>query len=462
MSRQARSPALLLLLLAGCATHPAGEEPEAPNILLVFTDDAGWADFGFQGSRDHETPHIDGIAARGIRFTQGYVTASVCSPSRAGLLTGRYQQRYGHEYNLPGKPDPEVSAQMRGLPLTERTMADHLKAAGYRTGLIGKWHLGLEDRFHPLERGFDEFFGLRGGASPYFAGKATKVEDGRDPVPAESLPYLTDAFADRAVDFVRRQDGRPFFLFLSLTAPHGPLHARADHLEAVRSRFDTAARAKNVAMTRSIDEAVGRLVATLRDEGLLENTLLVFTNDNGGAMPYNASLNDPLRGTKGTCLEGGNRVPFVLSWPARLGGGVVEDRPVSTLDLLPTFVAAAGGALPDDLDGVDLLPYLDGERSDRPHETLYWKLNWGAAIRHGDLKLVRTPAGEEWLFDLAVDPGEREDLSDRFPERVEDLRDRLAAWEAELPEPVWVSAPRWRAHSLERYDQRKVEGWKRN
>lgn len=453
------------------ACRPAGDRDEAakeervvaspPNILLIFTDDAGYADFGFQGSKTHATPSIDELAASGILCTQAYVTASVCSPSRAGLLTGRYQQRFGHEYNLPGMKDSAVPPERRGLPLSEKTMADYLRAEGYRTGLIGKWHLGTEAHFHPLERGFDEFFGMLKGSGPYTAGKARGILDGREDVDPKTLPYLTDAFAARAEDFIRRHRDLPFFLYLSLTAPHGPLQARPDHLEALRPNFETAARAKNAAMTRSIDEAVARIRRALEETEQLENTLIVFTNDNGGAMPYNASLNEPLRGTKGTCLEGGNRVPMVISWPAGLASGKRESRPISTLDLLPTFLAAAGAEPPEPLDGVNVLPHLGGATKAPPHSVLFWKLNWGAAIRKGDWKLVRTPAEEYWLFDLAQDPGEVRDLAAENPGLRDELRRELEAWEAELPKPIWKSAPRWRAHSLERYDQEKVDGWRR-
>lgn len=456
-----------LLVVAALGVWSTGQPAPAPaaepNIVLIFTDDAGFADFGFQGSETHRTPHIDSIARAGVRFSQAYVTASVCSPSRAGLLTGRYQQRFGHEYNLPGMDDPAVPSSLRGLPLGEVTIAELLGRAGYVTGLVGKWHLGRHARFHPERRGFDEFFGMIRGGSPYLPGTATAIFDGLQAVDADRLPYLTDAFGDRAADFIERNASHPFFLFLSFNAPHTPLEAPAEALASARSAFDTAERATNATMTASIDANVGKVLDALERHGLRDNTLVIFTNDNGGAMPYNASLNDPLRGTKGTVLEGGNRVPFAMRWPGGLPAGVVYELPISTLDVLPTAIAVASGSLPADreYDGVDLLPYLRGERSTRPHETLYWKLNWGAAVRQGDWKLVRTPADELWLFDLAADPGERNDLAARRPELVVELRALLEAWEATLPAPLWVSESRWRAHSLLRYDQEVVEGYKR-
>ncbi|MFT7679827.1 MAG: arylsulfatase A-like enzyme [Planctomycetota bacterium] len=445
---------------------PSQEMPEGPpNIVLLFADDAGYADFGFQGSGSHATPHIDSIATGGVRFTNAYVSASVCSPSRAGLLTGRYQQRFGHEYNLPGMPDEKVAAEMRGLPVGERTMADELKERGYATGVIGKWHLGKLPQFQPEQRGFDEFFGMLGGSSTYRPGKAKSIVSNYREVDTSTLPYLTDAFGDEAVGFIERHKAEPFFLYLSFNAPHGPLHARPDYLVEAREHFETEERAINAAMTRSLDDNIGKVLAKLEELGLAANTLVVFTNDNGGAMPYNASLNAPLRGTKGTCLEGGNRVPCAMRWPAVLGAGSVYEQPIISLDLLPTFVAATGRWVEDEgaaaLDGVDLLPYLSGKAQGRPHAALFWKLNWGAAVRVGDWKLVRTPAGEHWLFDLSTDIGEHQDLAEQHPDKLRALRQRLETWESELPVPIWQSAPMWRKHSLERYDQERVQGFVR-
>ncbi len=443
----------------GCTT-----DTPRPNLIILFSDDAGYADFGFQGSEFMQTPYLDKLAASGARFTSGYVTASVCSPSRAGLLTGRYQQRFGHELNLPGKPDPAVPDSLRGLPLSERTIADWLADAGYATSLIGKWHLGLEDRFHPQQRGFQEFFGLRAGSGPYFTGLNSRVETGTTPVPADSLDYLTDEFGDRAVDFIARHRDEPFLLFLSFTTPHTPMQARADYLAQDSARFETDVRAKYASMTRSLDENVGKVLETLDLFNLRENTLVFFANDNGGAMPYNGSLNAPLRGAKGTALEGGNRVPYLLSWPGHIPADLVTDDPVSTLDVLPTFLAAAGVDLPTDrsFDGVDLMPHLNGQSASAPHDTLYWKMQWGAAIRAGNWKLVRTPDAQHWLFDLANDLSETTDLSNQEPERAAALRKSLEAWESTHPDPIWLINDAWHARTLERYDQSVVEGYVRN
>ncbi|MCH2111283.1 MAG: sulfatase [Planctomycetes bacterium] len=429
---------------------------DRPNVVILFTDDAGYADFSFQGSDSHHTPRIDSIAENGVRFTQGYVSASVCSPSRAGLLTGRYQQRFGHESNLPGAPDEAVPNALRGLPLSEKTIADYLKEEGYATGLIGKWHLGMEDHFHPTQRGFDEFFGMRKGSSPYLQGKDRPIECNYKEVSEEELPYLTDAFGDEAAEFIHRHHAQPFFLFLSFNAPHTPLHAREDYLEEAKEEFKTKKRAINAAMTRSLDENVGKVLDALDSHDLTENTLVFFLNDNGGAMPYNASSNKPLRGAKGTCLEGGIRVPFVFQWPKEIYPGSVEERPVMSLDILPTVMRSVGAPLPDEasIDGVDLIPFLTGGWAYQvmlPHEYMYWRLNWAAAIRAGDWKYVRTPSDEEWLFDLKGDPGETVDLASTHPKVFADLKSKLAVWEASLAQPIWVTADRWREHSLQRY-----------
>jgi arylsulfatase A-like enzyme len=455
-------PFLLILTIVLTSLSCSSPAPR-PNLIILFSDDAGYADFGFQGSTLIRTPHLDDLAESGIRFSSGYVTASVCSPSRAGMLTGRYQQRFGHELNLPGLRDPNAPDSARGLPLSERTIADLLSEAGYATGLVGKWHLGLEDHFHPTRRGFDEFFGMRKGSGPYFTGRNSTIENGMTLVDPDSLDYLTDEFGDQAVDFIARHRKEPFFLFLSFNAPHTPMQAHPEYLEEDQGRFRTTVRAKYASMTRSLDDNIGKVMATLEAFGLAENTLVFFANDNGGAMPFNGSLNAPLRGAKGTALEGGNRVAFLMSWKDTLPAGTVVDEMVSTLDVLPTFLAAAGVDLPGDrdYDGVNLLPFLTDESAAVPHDTLFWKMQWGAAVRAGDWKLVRTPLQEHWLFNLADDISESNDLSGDQPEILATLRQSLEAWESTHPDPVWVINLAWHARTLERYDQDVVDGYVR-
>jgi len=428
---------------AACSSPPLSEPLAAPgptpasrrpNVVVIVSDDAGFADFSFQGSEQVPTPHLDALAARGVRFTSGYVTAAVCSPSRAGLLTGRYQQRFGHETNIP----PRYS-ESNGLPVEELLLSDLLREQGYRTIALGKWHLGYAPQFHPLSRGFDDYWGFLQGARSYWSIEGTRLNRllrDREPVP-ESFEYMTDALGQEAAAYIEAHRERPFFLYLAFNAVHTPMHADPGVLEELAG-IEPPRRQKLVAMTISLDRAVGRVLDTLREHDLERDTLVVFVNDNGGAT-NNASINAPLRGTKGTPYEGGLRVPFLMSWPGRLPEGVDYDLPVSTLDVLPTALAAAGRSTPAPrpLDGVDLLPFLTGSVEGRPHDLLLWRLKGDRAVRDGDWKLVLRGDGDPMLFDLAADPAESRDLADEQPQRVAELLAELTAWEAELAEPRW-------------------------
>ena len=310
--------ACLIMLL--CCSRSVSAKP--PNILIFLADDLGWADLGFQGSSDIRTPNIDQLAARSIRFTDGHVTASVCSPSRAGLLTGRYQQRFGHEANTP-PPD-------QGMDLNQETMADALKSHGYRTGLVGKWHLGNADRFYPTERGFDSFYGLREGSRSYFfnpdredkPSSTKRIEKNGATVPFDG--YLTDVFGQQAIKFLEDDSEKPFFLYLSFTAPHGPMHATEEDLERFKNITDKKRRTY-AAMIWAMDRAIGKVLSSLDESGQTENTIVWFLSDNGGATG-NGSINLPLAGHKGIKFEGGIRVPFLMSWPERFPAGTVYDR----------------------------------------------------------------------------------------------------------------------------------------
>ncbi|EMI55128.1 sulfatase [Rhodopirellula sallentina] len=432
-----------------------------PNIVLIVADDAGYADFGFHGSKVIRTPHLDQFSEQSMRFEQAYVTAAVCGPSRAGILTGRYQQRFGYEENnVPGYmsdsclPDDEM-----GLPLDQTTVADRLKKLGYRTALIGKWHQGNAERFHPLHRGFDEFYGFRGGARSYFAfgpknrnpRKEDRLERGLNSF-AESDQYLTDAFADETIAFLRRNQASPFFVMLSFNAVHSPMQAEKNDL----AKFPelNGKRRTLAAMTLSMDRACGRVFDALAELGLEENTIVVFTNDNGGPTDSNASNNDPLSGTKANHLEGGIRVPFLMRWPGVASAGSVFKHPISTLDLLPTFVAAAGGEVESltSIDGVDLRPYVTGETQDRPHQTLFWKKEARGAIRDGDWKLLRYPDRPAELYYLPDDISEVNDLAAVHPERVRDMFRKLFEWEVTLKRPLWQLQRKYEAAAMERMD----------
>ena len=343
------TPRLLgaLLGLVAAATHSADAKP---NVVLLFADDAGYGDFGFQGSQNFQTPHLDSLAESGVVLDQFYMSASVCGPSRAGMLSGRYQQRFGfEENNVPGamSPSSKQAGDQMGLPTDLPTMGDHLQRLGYRTAVFGKWHLGIADRYHPTRRGFDEFYGFRGGARSFYpledlskAPPENRLERGFEGY-GEHEGYLTDALAEAACDFIEQNAERPFFAYVAFNAVHAPMQADPNDRDAfpeLEGRRRTAAQ-----MSLSLDRACGRVVDKLEELGLREETLVVFTNDNGGPMDRNGSSNYPLSGVKGTHREGGVRVPCVVSWPGVLPAGERLDAPMSALDLLPTFYTAGGG-----------------------------------------------------------------------------------------------------------------------
>lgn len=418
-----------------------------PNILLIVSDDHGYADVGVNGCPDFATPHLDSIAQNGVRVTNGYVTAPQCAPSRCGLLTGRYQQRFGYEYN-------DDSAGF-GLPLREITLANRLRAAGYVTGAIGKWHLGREEPFHPLNRGFSEFFGFLGGGHHYIprpGGKAAPNQElwrNREEVP--HAKYLTDQLGDEAVAFVGRHARSPWFLYLAFNAPHVPLQASPKYLARVSAVTDPT-RKTYAAMVTALDENVGRVLEKVRSSGQEERTLVFFLSDNGGPLggAWNGSSNAPFSGQKGDTEEGGIRVPFFVQWKGVLPAGKVFDPPVISLDIVPTVLAAAGSAAGADanLDGVNVLPALKGE-APLAGRSLYWRFNFPPgkpalykhAIREGDWKLVknwnRATGGEApaRLINLPADPAERADLRASEPQRFAALQARYDAWNAELKEP---------------------------
>ncbi|MCB9877642.1 MAG: sulfatase-like hydrolase/transferase [Planctomycetes bacterium] len=431
------------LLLTGTlfvAQQPATQQPattsappKRPHVIVIVSDDAGYADFGVQGARDIRTPRIDSIAQGGVRCTQGYVSGSVCSPTRAGLMTGRYQQRFGHEKNIP----PQWSEE-NGLPLDERTFADELLAAGYGTVALGKWHLGYADHFHPRSRGFEHYYGFLQGQRSYFplerVTRLNRLLRDRDVAP-ESFDYMTDELGRAAAKFIAERGDRPLFLYLAFNAVHGPMHATEQDLVGT---VGPQRRRKLIAMTHALDRAVGYVLDALDEQGIADDTLLFFVNDNGGAT-NNASKNAPLRGHKAQVFEGGIRVPFLVRWPAGLPQGAVYEQPVIALDILPTSLAAAGagrgGAKP--LDGVDLLPFLRGEREGAPHDALFWKMGDTWAVRSGDHKLLHQEKGAPMLFDVAADIGEQNDLAAAQPERVAALQARYDAWAAQLMKPRW-------------------------
>ncbi|MBA3316063.1 MAG: sulfatase [Planctomycetaceae bacterium] len=427
-----------------------GAVPARPNVLLIVGDDMGYADVGFHGCKDIPTPHLDALAASGARFTNGYVSGPYCSPTRAGLLTGRYQQRFGHEYN-PGGGDGS-GERAAGLPTERITIADRFQSAGYATGIVGKWHLGGAPKFHPQKRGFDEFFGFLGGANAYLTdgktGKIPNILRGAEPVVEQE--YLTDAIGRESVAFIDRHKGDSWLLYVAFNAVHTPMHADDVRLEKFAAIPDKQ-RQTYAAMMSAMDDAIGAIVGKVHDSGLAESTLVVFISDNGGpTMPtttVNASSNAPLRGSKRQTLEGGIRVPFVVSWKGHIPEGKVDDRPVIQLDILPTALAAAGIATDPGpgLDGVNLVPYLTGDNSEAPHDRLFWRFGEQMAVREGNWKLVRygenttIDPNESWpkLYDLSHDIGEDHDLAAQHPDKVAALESAWQTWNADNVDPLW-------------------------
>lgn len=351
----------LLLLPVVCYAVVA---TAAPNLIVIMADDLGYADVGFNGCKDIPTPNIDSIASHGVRCTNGYVSYSVCGPSRAGFMTGRYQQRFGFERNPQYKPnDPDM-----GLTRKEKTIAELLAPVGYHSGIIGKWHLGAHaPTSHPMKRGFNEFYGHLGGGHKYMpedlvikdSAKARGEAESyrtwilKNHTPVSPRKYLTDEFSDEAVSFVERNKAQPFFLFLSYNAPHTPLQATTKYLDRF-SHIKAAKRETYAAMVSAIDDGVGFLLETLRENKLEEKTIVAFLSDNGGPITKNASLNTPLRGAKGDVWEGGLRVPFALQWKGTLPAGKTYDHPVSSLDFAATMAALSGAKVDKakPLDGV--------------------------------------------------------------------------------------------------------------
>ena len=436
---------LLPALLLAWSTPAHAQAKKPANILIILCDDVGYGEFGFQGNKEIPTPHIDSIAKNGVRFTQGYVSGPYCSPTRAGLLTGRYQTRYGHEFNGQG---PKF-----GLPTTEKTLADLLKGLGYATCAIGKWHLGFEAQFHPTKRGFDEFYGTLANTPFYHpknfidSRKSGDVQEVKDP-----NFYTTNAYAERAVDWLDKQGKGPWFLYMPFNAQHAPLQAPQKYLDRFKHVKDEK-RQLFAAMMSAMDDAVGKVLAKIRDMGQEEDTLIIFFSDNGGPTESTTSKNGVLRGFKATTLEGGVRVPFCMQWKGTIPAGKDYTSPIIQLDLLPTCIAAAQGKVDSSLkiDGVNLLPYLSGAVKERPHETLYWRFGNQWAIRKGDWKLVvsRIDGPEPRLFNLAEDVGEAKDLMAKSPEKAKELKTAYDAWNAQQADPLWPAA------GLQKKDKKK-------
>jgi len=466
---------------------PQGRAPGArpPNVVVIVADDLGWNDVGASSGGLVPTPHIDSIAAGGVRFTNGYAANGTCAPSRAALLSGRYGTRFGFEFTptppgmtgvvshlasrMPGRLRPairhegeEIDFDEMGMPGSEITIAELLQQAGYHTVHIGKWHLGGENGMASHQQGFDESLLMASGLYlPVDDPGVLNARQDFDPIdrflwralqhaasfnggpPFAPAGYLTDYYTDEAVKVIEANADRPFFLYLAHWAPHTPLQATRADYEALAHVADHRTRVY-AAMLRALDRGVGRVLEALRAHGLEENTLVFFTSDNGApnyiGLP---DVNRPFRGWKITLFEGGIRVPYFVKWPARLGAGATYDAPVHGFDVYATAAAAAGVPLPADreIDGVDLVPFLRGEREGVPHEELFWRSGHYRAVRSDGWKLQvsERPPGTTWLFDLARDPGERKNLAEGEPARVAELRRLLDAHDAEQAPSLWPS-----------------------
>ena len=431
---------LMLLVVAGaiCSTSIAFAQP---NVVVIMADDLGYRDASCYGCIDFTTPHIDALAADGVRCTSGYVTHPYCSPSRAGLLSGRYQQRFGHEHN----PPYDEANETIGIDSGTRLLPDVMRAGGYATALVGKWHLGAAKPFRPAQRGFTEFYGFLGGGHHYFQvqpdGKSYDSPMWRDHAPTDDqLTYLTDDLTSEAEAFIRRHADEPFCLLLMYNAPHAPDHVTDEYMQRV-STIEHMGRRRYAALVQGVDAGVGRVRATLDELNLSQDTIVVFLSDNGGRR--GSADNRPLRGNKGWLHEGGIRVPFIVTWPDQLPSGTTYDRPVSAVDLLPTAMAAADMAVPDDVDGRDIVDYLAGERTEDPHETIYWRVcgGKGFALRCGDWKLVHDVSmPQPHLYNLADDLGEDHDLAEQEAGILQELLTLYRAWNASLETPRWIES----------------------
>ncbi len=436
----------ILLNLFSCGT--SNNKP--PNVIVIISDDQGYADVGFHGSNEIFTPNIDRIAKNGVVFSEGYVSYAVCSPSRAGLITGRYQNRFGYSRNILLAPNDSLM----GLPLSEQTLPDVLNNVDYKTKAIGKWHLGAHKSLVPEKRGFDEFFGFLIGGHRYFPddltlndltearrqmdGYITKIYDNGKRI--NTKKYLTEELSDNAVKFIEDNSDNPFFLYLSYNAPHTPLQATTKDLER-NKHIDIEKRQTYAAMVSSMDDGIGLILDKLEQKNIFENTIVFFFSDNGGVEWYNFSDNGPLRGIKGDFFEGGIRVPFTMQWPNKIKPGTIYDKPIIALDIFATVASAAKAEkyIMNEIDGVNLIPYLSGNKSGSPHEYLYWKNPDKDidVIRDDRYKYLRIK-NDEYIFDLKNDISEESNIIDLSKPIYDRLKSQFKLWEKDMIDPVFM------------------------
>lgn len=447
---------LILLILLLCRLNLLSAQNEftslstQPNVIIILADDLGYEDVGFNGCKDIPTPNIDKIASHGVKFTNAYVSYAVCGPSRAGIITGRYQDRFGFGRNPLFAPnDPEM-----GLPLSEETLAEALKKANYKSVAIGKWHLGAHKTLRPLKRGFDDFYGFLSGGHQYFPENWILKDEYdvktqfdayytkllRDNTRVEEDEYLTDALSREAVHYIDKYKNQSFFMYLAYNAPHGPLQATQKYL----NRFDNIKEKKRktyAAMVSAVDDGVGKVLHKLEQLGLSENTIICFLSDNGGPEKKNGSNNGILRGGKSDVFEGGIRVPFAIKWPAKIASGLVYDKPIISLDIFATVIAQTTFPVKTKnlLDGINIIPFLTGEKKSIPHEYLFWRKfdvnDYASRNAKGD-KIVHRK-NIDMLFDLEKDMQETTNLIKKSPQSFQNLKNSYKDWENQMLKPIF-------------------------
>lgn len=458
----------------------SAEDAPRPNILVIMCDDLGYADVGFNGSTDIRTPQLDKLADSGTILSSGYVTHPFCGPSRMGFMSGRYSHSFGAPFNLPHGVEAAAAYKGVGIDVDEVLMSTALQRAGYYTGAIGKWHLGIEEQFHPNTRGFDDFFGFLGGGHNYFpeqfepayerqkkAGR-TIIDEYLHPMERngkyeKETEYVTDALSREASRFVEdaSETEAPFFLFLAYNAPHTPMEAKEEDL-AEYSEIEDPKRRTYAAMVHAVDRGVGEVVESLKKTGQFENTLIVFLSDNGGKTVTGAN-NYPLTAGKGSTYEGGFRVPMFFHWPEHVPAGTTFDYPVSTLDFYPTFVGLGGAAIPEGkvLDGKNIWDDFVAGNNPRKGEMIY-------ALRHRAIyseigarrdqwKLYSDELGSWKLFNLDDDIEEKHDLSALYPERMQEMISEVEKWTRTHTEPKWFHAlsarDLWHENEMPKYKE---------
>lgn len=470
-----RTSNLLTILLSFFCLAFANAKDKAPtqkpNVLLILTDDMGYGDLSIQGSKQVATPNIDRIAEEGAIFTQAYATGAVCAPSRCGLLSGMYQNRFGAEHNWNDFGDI-YNSEYIGIDSSLTILSDYIDANNYATAMIGKWHVGETKAMLPNARGFDFSFMIGGHHSYFPKPNNNKIKRDGQKVTTIDVPYLTDWFTKEAMDWMTKDhQDEPWFVYLAYNTPHTPMHAKEEDLKKYEHITDKK-RQTYLAMQDCLNQNIGQIYAMLEATGQLENTLIIFTNDNGGACPSNAAINAPLRGEKSTYLEGGIRVPMFISWPGKIKAGMHYDKPVTLMDLTPTILAAIESTkTPEDyevktayptckLDGVNLFPYINGKKGkeERPHETIYWRTTLrGRAIRDGDWKLIETMHDLPMLYNLAEDMQESNNLLLENPEKARELKVKMAAWEASLEAtPRFFNKNQWMKTKPQQYNKEYI------